>query len=122
MARLLMLDVSRNELRETECNELQDFYRDLGAEIFDITRRKIGGKMYDIFVDDMGMFRENPIVSAISRDGKPMLVGNLIFANHNEAGETTDITMQDIARIMSKTVRVHTVDNDETHLAVMCEY
>lgn len=122
MARLLMLDVSRNELRETECNDLDDFYRDLGADPFDIARRKIGGKMYDIFVDDMGLFKENPIVSAVSKSAEPMLVGNLIFANHDSEGNTTDLSMQDIARICSNMVRIASKDKPEGWLAVMCEY
>lgn len=122
MARLLMLDVSRNELRETECNDLDDFYRDLGADPFDIARRKIGGKMYDIFVDDMGLFRENPIVSAVSKSAEPMLVGNLIFANHDREGNITDLSMQDIARICSSMIRIASKDKPEGWLAVMCEY
>lgn len=40
-------------------------------------------------------------MTAISPEGEPMLVGNLIFANHNGEGNTVSLTPTDIAMIMN---------------------
>ena len=107
MARLLLVDVLSNDIRNTvkevECNELEDYYRHLHCDCFDIANRKVGNSRYDIFVDDIGLFAEDPLVSAvrITDDAgyEPMLVGNLIFANHDSEGNTTDLTNEDIVNI-----------------------
>lgn len=122
MAVVLVLDVKTDQLRMAECEELDDFYRELEAEPLDIARRKIGGRMYDIFVDDEGLFRENPVISAIDKEGNPMLVGNLVFANHDAEGNTTSLTMEDVARIVGNMVRVSTEARPVGYTAVLCEY
>ena len=99
MAKVLVLDVENGETRIVECEKLNDYYKELKCEIFDIATRRIGGKYFDIFCDDEGTFRENPIVSAVYPDHSPALVGNLIFANHNSKGETTSLTSKDIGMI-----------------------
>lgn len=107
MARLLLLDVLRDdETYVSEYNKLQDFYDDLETDVLDITRLTIGGKTFDVFVDDIGLFRENKVISAISVDPvkgfikvTPLLVGNLIFANHDAEGNTTDLSDDDIQLI-----------------------
>ena len=122
MATVLVLDTKKDEIRIAECDKLNDFYREIGAEPFDIARHSIGGRTYDIYVDDMGLFKEPITVSAINnRKLEPMLVGNLVFANHDNAGNTTSLTGFDMATILNNIVRVYTTD-EESHLAVMCEY
>ena len=121
-ADLLVLDVIKNEFRKVECATLDDFYRELDAEAFDIARRNVGGKAFDIFVDDVGLFKDRPIVSAIDNGLKPMLVGNLIFANHDEEGNTTSLSSEDVARILNSSVVIATANYPEGHLAVLCEY
>lgn len=122
MAVVLVLDVKEDKLRVAECKELEDFYRELDADMLDIARRNIGGKAYDIFVDDIGLFRENPVVSAITKDLEPMLVGNLIFANHDVEGNTTSLTDEDMARILGNIVQVSTKNRPAGYKAVLCEY
>lgn len=101
MARVLVLDVEKNEVRVAECNGIDDFYRELNAEPFDIATRRIDGRAFDIFVDDMGLLRDPEFitVSAVNGEGEPMLVGNLVFANHDSEGNTTDLDDADIEHI-----------------------
>lgn len=101
MARVLVLDVVRDEVREANCHNLSDFYRELNADTLDIARRGIGGWMFDIFVDDEGLLKADPIVSAVDGNLNPMLVGNLVFANHDGHGNTVDLTDEDIEHIKS---------------------
>ena len=122
MATVLVLDVKDNDVKPVQCSELDDFYRELDADVFDIASRKIGGKYYDIFCDDMGLYREDPVISAISPKMEPMLVGNLVFANHDDAGETTSLTEDDMDRIVHNLFLIRQVGDDKEHMVVMCEY
>ena len=100
MARVAVLNVKDCKYYETNCDSLDDFYAHLDADVFDIAYRKIGNVWYDIYVDDLGLCKDNPIVSAVSaEDYSPQLVGNLIFAHHDDEGETTDIYDDDMINI-----------------------
>lgn len=122
MATVLVLDVKSDKIRPAECDDLIDFYRELNADLFDIAKRKIGGKYYDIFCDDIGLWRDNPVVSAIDSNMKPMLVGNLVFANHDSTGETTSLTEEDVERIVHNLYLVKSAGDDKEHMVIMCDY
>ena len=100
--RLLLFNGFR--FKEIEVGEsLDDYYQYLECSIFDITHGEINGKVYDIFCDDEGLFKEDPETTAVfvSKKGVPngALVGNLIFANHDSAGNTTSLSDEDIESI-----------------------
>lgn len=119
MARCLVLDVLTGKgLYEKECNELQDYYDALGCDCFDIATRKIDGRYFDMFVDDVGLFSDNPIPSALDKDMKPMLVGNIVFANHDNEGNTTSLLDEDIDHIRQHTMGVVDFNNKKTWDAV----
>lgn len=101
MARVLVLDVIYGKgLYEAECSNLKDFYKELDCECFDITRRNVGGRIYDIYCDDIGTFRDDPIPSAFDRNRQPCMVGNLIFSKHDFAGDSVSLTDDDIQHII----------------------
>lgn len=118
MARTIVIDAEKKEVRIADCTKLDDFYREIGHTPFDIVTRPIGGKLYDIFVDDEGLFRENPIVSAVDSAGNSQLVGNLIIANHDARGNTTSLTNDDIRRI-KKNIRWARRDGDSERYLVL---
>lgn len=104
-ARLLVLDViGGTGFNEIQCESLQDFYDALKCDCFDVAYRRIGDKYFDIFVDDNGLFVDDPIPSALNGVGKPMLVGNLVFAHHDAEGNTTSLSDDDIAYIKDHAV------------------
>lgn len=119
MARLLLFDGS--EFREVECDGLDDYYRYLECDCFDIANRSVRGVRYDIFVDDIGLFAEDPKITACDPEGRRMLVGNLIFANHDSEGNTTSLTDEDVERIKSAAV-VGFTPSGEVVTAVVMEY
>ena len=80
------------------------------AYLIDITRRKVGGKYFDIIVDDEGLFAEKPTVSAIDSNGDPALVGNLLFCNHDGQGGETSLSETDIALLQEFTTVIDVVD------------
>lgn len=98
---------------EVICNSLDDIYTALGCETFDIANRDVCGKRFDIYVDDEGLLKENPIVSALSKDLKPMLVGNLLFAHHDRHGNSTAVSDDDIAHLKRCVVNVFAYDTDD---------
>ena len=114
---MLILDPKQG-VRFGNCKKLNDFYREIGCDCIDIARRSVGGKMFDIFVDDEGLLKADAgeCISAIAvEDGEvaPQLVGTLVFANHDAAGNTTDLTLDDTLLISSKVKPVMVV-NQET--------
>ena len=123
MARLLVLDVLTGKgFYEAECNALDDFYKELQCGTFDIARRKIGGKRFDIFVDDEGLYAERIIPSVIDKSYKPMLVGNAIFSNTDNMGETVSLSDEDIETIKNAAIDVFDVDSGNNWNVVMADY
>lgn len=126
MARLLLLDIYEDRIQEVECNELDDYYKYLRCDCFDIARRKLDNKYFDIFVDDEGLLKDDPIVSAITIKREPMLVGNLIFANHDGQGNTVSLSDEDIKLIKSHILDMSVIKGSEVvrigKVAVGVEY
>lgn len=115
--KVLVLDVIDNKgfyEAEVDNDNLKTFYDALKCDCFDITTRKIDGRYFDIFCDDVGLFADNPIPSAVDSNLQPVLVGNLIFANHDKEGRTTSLTDEEIRHI--KECGLTVVDYDATPL------
>lgn len=113
-ARVLVVDVIGDKgVYETEVDDLQDIYDALRCDCFDIAYRKVGGKKkFDIFCDDIGLFAENPIVSALDEKMCPALVGNLLFANHDMEGNTTSLSDEDVQIIKDNIITLIDFDSD----------
>jgi len=123
-ARVLVLDViDGNGLYETEVENLNDYYEHLKCECFDIANRKVGDKRFDIFVDDAGLFVDNPIPSVLDRNLQPMLVGNCIFANHDYEGNTTSLSDEDVEIIKRETISLINIDKEVNQwTAIVADY
>ena len=95
-----LLDAENRQTRTVEVDDadhLNAYYQLLNCSLVDITSRKIGGKYFDIVTDDEGLLKEAPIVSAVDSDGKPVLVGNLLFCNYDpQTGAEISLTDDDI--------------------------
>ena len=79
-----LIDVKNNEAKAVETDGgLDSLYKLTDCTCIDIAVRKIGGKWFDIVCDDEGLFRDDIKISAVNRDGEPMLVGNLLFCHHD---------------------------------------
>ena len=123
MARCLVLDVIGDKgLYEKECNELQDFYDALRCDCFDIATRRVDGTYFDMFVDDVGLFADNPIPSVIDKNMKPMLVGNVVFANHDMEGNTTSLSDDDISHIKENMIYAGDIETGRSWSVVIADY
>lgn len=106
MARLMYLKPITMETGLFEQTTLQDFYDKLECDCFDIAHLKIGSKYFDLFVDDEGLLKTDQVPSAVDKDGNVLLVGNIVFANHDSEGETTSLSDEDIAIIKKNLANV----------------
>ena len=93
---VLIIDPVMGERVREINNDIEAFHNTIDCRCIDIVERKVGDRCFDFIVDDEGLFRHNPMISALSQTGEPMLVGTLIITNSNEEGETTSLTEEDI--------------------------
>lgn len=100
--RALLLNVKRNIASEVDIKCLNDYYRHLECSTFDVVRRILGNKVYDIYLDDEGMFVSDPIISAVDKNLQLQTVGNLIFCGPTDSeGYQTGLSDYDIRNIKS---------------------
>ncbi len=94
----LLIDVVNADVKEVDITDFHDFYKYIDCSAFAIVGRYIGkeNRWYDIFVDNCGMLKENPILSAVNMTNGAMLFGNLIITRANEDGEQIPLTQDDI--------------------------
>jgi hypothetical protein len=83
------------------CNELvfhdtlENIYKILDVETIDVAVRKIGNFTYDIIYDDEGLLKDS-LPSAVTDKDEVQLVGNLLLVNHDEEGNFTSLTDEQI--------------------------
>lgn len=83
--------------------------------------RTIGGKEYDIWLDDCGLLKEVKQVSALCFTHKEILVGNLLICRSNHSGESTSINDLDIKNIKANLIKYphsHMIEYEENYLSV----
>lgn len=116
--KLLLLNPVKG-VKTVEYSDYRDLYPHLECEHFDITNRIIGGKVFDVICDDEGLLKDNPVVSMVDMAFNPMLVGNLIFANHDADGNTTSLSQEDIRLIMENLIYIEV--NGSVRTIVICD-
>ena len=83
------------------CNELvfhdtlENIYKILDVETIDVAVRKIRNFTYDIICDDEGLLKDS-LPSAVTDKDEVQLVGNLLLVNHDEEGNFTSLTDEQI--------------------------
>lgn len=80
-------------------DDLEVFYEKIGCTYIDIVNRQIEGVYYAIVCDDEGLLADSPIVSAATKTGEPMLVGNLLIFKNGEYGELAGLGKEDVEKI-----------------------
>ena len=100
---------------------LEEYYDILNCTTFDIASRRIGGSYYDIYCDDEGLLKCSPVVSAVSEDREPMLVGNLFVTKTNDEGETISLTAEEISEVLNSVINLYDEDGN-VWPAIVCDY
>lgn len=118
-----LIDVQNSNPYVVEIQEmsLDIIYKLLNCTCFDIAHRKIGSSIYDIFCDDEGLLKCNPILSAMSSNNEPMLVGNLLVTKSNAEGETISLADSEIAEIRKNLTPIFD-DKGKYYPCLICDY
>lgn len=103
----VLVDVYANEAKEIEIEDsLDELYRVCRCSCIDISNYYIGGRKFSCVVDDEGLLKKDPIISAINLiDHQVMLAGNIFIVNANYmSGDLVSLTDEEIKFIL-KNVR-----------------
>ena len=90
----------------------------LEIDIMDIVTRKIGEKYFTIICDDEGLLKDSPIVSAVDKNAKAHLVGNLLICKTTNYGNLKSLTEDDVYYIADYLGRYYT---DKKAIPVLME-
>lgn len=122
----ILIDVKKNNTAEIVDIDfdLETYYNLIGCDIIDIVSRVIGGNDVCIIIDDEGLLKHDPIVSAVSynrlisgNDLIPELVGNLIITGPvDDDGNLTGLSNQVADFIMNRYIMVVGPKNNVTLL------
>ena len=121
-----LIDVQNDEHRVVEIadkDHLGQFYELIGCECIDLVTRRIGGKYFDVIVDDEGLFVQNPICSAYDSKHNPMLVGNIVILGEADGeGNETSMSEGDVS-LVREAIR-YTIDlyRGAMHPVVIMDY
>ena len=114
-----VIDVNKGTVYVAEFKTVSDYCIRLNADMFDITRRRINGKIFDVFCDDEGLLKEDMKVSAFNSDGSVALVGNLIISKNDGFGNGVSLTDNDINLIIKSLRAVIDSESKEEWPAVI---
>lgn len=80
-------------------NSLESLYSILNCDLIDITYLTLGKKQFCVIVDDEGLLKSSPKISAVSASGRPMLVGNLMIVSADGGENFVSLAPDDISLI-----------------------
>lgn len=112
MANMLLLDVEKQELREVDCNSLEDYYKEIDCrcidikEVFVINRNTKKSMYIDVIYDDEFLLTNNRKIPSVlyvtEKNGlDTFLLGNVLFARHNKDGEIESLSDEQMEFIKS---------------------
>lgn len=102
----LLIKPKEKQQTVVEVESHEDILKHLEVSIFSVTYRQIGQSadhVYCIYIDDLGLYREEQYVSAWGVTDGSTLVGNLLITKPGEDGEDESLTQSDIDYILSNT-------------------
>ena len=95
----------------TISNTLDALYNVLNCDLIDITYLTLGEKEFCAIVDDEGLLKAFPKISAVSETGAPMLVGNILLVSADGGEDFESLTPDDISLIEKHIRLIATAQN-----------
>ena len=96
----------------------------LNCDILDVTRRKFGSQIYDVYCDDEGLLKDDWVPSAFS-DEQPeydFLVGNLFVCSHTSDGDIASLTDEQIKEILTTKRQIKISDPNDSFITQVLMY
>lgn len=98
---------------------LETYYKMLDCETIDIVQVDFNGEPFDVICDDEALLKEPPYsFSVISKEGHPMIAGNILVCK-SENGAEKGLKPADVIRLML--ALGWTIQNDETVAALIAD-
>lgn len=91
---------------------LKEWLRLIKCDTIDITSLNIGGRYYDVIVDDEGLLKDGIKPTALDTEYKPLLVGSLVICNADGEGNETALTDEDVEYILKYIVMLRETGTD----------
>lgn len=108
MAKALLLKTDSIGFNLVNIKSWTDIAPLLDADFFDITRALIGGVEFQLYVDDEGLLKDNPIPMSFDKgDLQPMLAGNILVLQSDAVGDSRDLTDEEIDILYNNTVHIY---------------
>lgn len=124
MAKAMLFETGSITFTLVDVKSWQEIAPLLDANFFDVTRVLIGGQEFTLYVDDESLLKDNPIPMAFDAgDLQPMLAGNILVMQNDEAGDSRDLTDEEVENLYmhSMTLFEHNGENFEGRMVLMLD-
>lgn len=95
-----------------ELKSYKDIAPLVGSDMWTTARRKFNGKHFNIYLDDIGLYREQPVTTAVNTKYSERLVGNLLLTIMDGRGGDISLTEEDFKRLENSVILLNTWDDD----------
>ena len=75
---------TKNVIRVSVPDELDEYYALLNCDCIEVIYRYINGKLTKLIIDEEGKLKQNQTISGMSFDGEESLVGNILIESEDE--------------------------------------
>ena len=75
---------TKNVIRVSVPDELDEYYALLNCDYIEVIYRYINGKLTKLIIDEEGKLKQNQIISGMSFDGEESLVGNILIESEDK--------------------------------------
>ena len=95
-----------------EIKSYKDIAPLVGTDMWTTAFRRFNGKGFHIYLDDLGLYREQPVTTAVKAKNNERLVGNLLLTLMDGRGEDISLTEDDFKRLEDSIILLNTWDDD----------
>lgn len=96
-------EFEREETEEYRSDRFDKYFpENTSNTLIDITYRKVAGETRAFIVDDEGLLKADPILSAVTHDGQPALVGSYLIASadNDDKGLMHGLTVDEMSDLL----------------------
>ena len=106
---LLLSPIDTPKEVEIDSENIKELQEIIGCRCFTMVSRIIGGKEYDLWIDDEGLFKVEEdgtiLASGICSNAYEILAGKILIAN-NKGDEMDSLNVEDFTTIMNNLIYV----------------
>lgn len=95
-----------------EIKSYKDIAPLVGTDMWTTAFRRFNGKGFHIYLDDLGLYREHPVTTAVNTKYSERLVGNLLLTLTDDRGESISLSEDDFKQLEDSIILLNTWDDD----------